>query len=98
MEFEPHHTDIIMMRLNKYRNTTAKNFDFRIQTKGCNFPPVHKSVVGPLSDFFDAMFNCEMKETYQNQGNLNAVSKEVMKVILDFFQYRFYPNYKRQCL
>jgi len=82
--FESHHGDVIMSKLNEDRKTDAKYCDFRIQTNGCNFP-VHKNIVGPLSGFFGTMFFSEMKEQNQHQANMDGIKKDVMEFILDFF-------------
>jgi len=77
------HVDVIMARLNEDRKTEAKYCDFRIIGDGYNFP-IHKSIVGPLSIFFETMFFSKMKEQYENQTNLYGISKKIMENILDF--------------
>ena len=82
--FNAHHADVVMNSLNQDRKDAAKYCDFRIIVNGYIFP-VHKSVVGPLSDFFDSMFFSEMRETYEHQVIIDTISKDVMELVVEFF-------------
>ena len=82
--FHSHRVDNVLMKLNKDRKTDAKYCDFRISVNGQTFP-IHKSIVGPQSDYFDKMFFSQMKEQNQHQATIEAITKETMEAILDFF-------------
>ena len=71
------------MELNKDRKTNAKYCDFRILVNGRTFP-IHKSVVGPQLEYFDAMFFSKMKEQKQHQATIETITKATMEVILSF--------------
>ena len=80
----PHHADTVMMKLNQDRKTDAKYSDFRISADGSTFP-IHKSIVGPQSEYFDAMFFSAMKEQYLHEATVEGIAKDIIAHILDFF-------------
>ena len=85
--FHSHRVDDVLMKLFEDRKTNAKYYDFRISVSGRTFP-IHKSIVGPQSDYFDKMFVSQMKEQNQHQATIEAITKETMKSILDFLYTR----------
>ena len=79
-----HNADTVMRKLNQDRKTDAKYCDFRISADGSTFP-IHKSIVGPQSEYFDAVFFSAMKEQYQPEATVKGMTKAIIADILDFF-------------
>ena len=77
------HSEDIMRRMDNDRKTAARYCDITLMVDDHPFP-VHKTVLGVLSTFFDKMFHIDMKEKRENKVEINGVSKEVLEVILDF--------------
>ena len=78
-----HNADTVMRKLNQDRKTDAKYCDFRISADGSTFP-IHTSIVGPQSEYFDAVFFSAMKEQYQHKATVEGVAKTIIADILDF--------------
>ena len=77
------HSQDIMLRMDNDRKAAAKYCDITLMVDDHPFP-VHKTVLGVLSTFFDKMFHIDMKEKRENKVEINGVSKEMLEVILDF--------------
>ncbi|CAK8688302.1 unnamed protein product [Clavelina lepadiformis] len=83
MELESNHATEILNNLNEDRKTTKDFCDFTIKAGGKQFP-VHKCVVGSISEYFKKMFTTKMKETYLNEGSVKEVSGPTMASIINF--------------
>ncbi|XP_076814544.1 kelch-like protein 12 [Clavelina lepadiformis] len=83
MELESNHATEILNSLNEDRKTTKDFCDFTIQAGGKQFP-VHKCVVGSISEYFKKMFTTKMRESYLNEGSVKEVSGSTMASIINF--------------
>ncbi|CAK8697629.1 unnamed protein product [Clavelina lepadiformis] len=83
MELESNHATEILNNLNEDRKTTKDFCDFTIIAGGKQFP-VHKCVVGSISEYFKKMFTTKMKESYSNEGSVKEVSGPTMASIINF--------------
>ncbi|CAK8685863.1 unnamed protein product [Clavelina lepadiformis] len=83
MELESNHATEILDSLNDDRKTTKDLCDFTIKAGGKQFP-VHKCVVGSISEYFKKMFTTKMKESYSNERNVKEVSGPTMASIINF--------------
>ncbi|CAK8688212.1 unnamed protein product [Clavelina lepadiformis] len=83
MKLESNHATEILNNLNEDRKTTNDFCDFTIKAGGTQFP-VHKCVVGSISEYFKKMFTTKMRESYSNEGNVKEVSGPTMASIINF--------------
>ncbi|XP_076814847.1 kelch-like protein 26 [Clavelina lepadiformis] len=65
-------------------STNEESFcDFTIRVDDQQFK-VHKSVLGVLSPYFRKMFLSDMVEKRQNETNMDGISVEVMRIVIDY--------------
>ncbi|CAK8685766.1 unnamed protein product [Clavelina lepadiformis] len=83
MELESNHATEILNNLNEDRKTTKNFCDFTIIAGGKQFP-VHKCVIGSISEYFKKMFTTKMKESYSNEGSVKEISGPTMASIINF--------------
>ncbi|XP_076820206.1 kelch-like protein 12 [Clavelina lepadiformis] len=83
MELQSNHATEILNSLNEDRKTTKDFCDFKIKAGGKQFP-VHKCVIGSISEYFKKMFTTKMKESYSNEGSVKEVSGPTMASIINF--------------
>ncbi|CAK8685817.1 unnamed protein product [Clavelina lepadiformis] len=83
MELESNHATEILNSLNEDRKTTKDFCDFTIKAGGKHFP-VHKCVIGSISEYFKKMFTTKMKESYSNEGSVKEISGPTMASIINF--------------
>ncbi|CAK8685790.1 unnamed protein product [Clavelina lepadiformis] len=83
MELESNHATEILNSLNEDRKTTKDFCDFTIIAGGKQFP-VHKCVMGSISEYFKKMFTTKMKESFLNEGSVEEVSGPTMASIINF--------------
>ena len=72
-----------LAKLNEDRLEKKLFCDFTIKTESREFP-VHKCLLGVVSDYFRVMFQVEMKEKYQDYWTSNDFSCDVVSTLLDF--------------
>ena len=77
------HAHDLMLKMDNDRSTCAKYCDFTLVAGDKKFP-IHKSVLGSLSSFFDKMFDIDMKEKRENEAEINGVTEDTLEDILDF--------------
>ncbi|XP_076820218.1 kelch-like protein 12 [Clavelina lepadiformis] len=83
MELKSNQATEILNSLNEDRKTTKDFCDFTIIAGGKQFP-VHKCVIGSISEYFKKMLTTKMIESFLNEGSVKEISGPTMASIINF--------------
>ena len=77
------HFSSALKKLDEDRLSNQIFCDFTIKTETQDFP-VHKCLLGVVSEFFKRMFETNMKEKFENSVVIETIEAEIMKVVIEF--------------